>query len=220
MIFFVTNTLTTAGTSLRSEPKHIVFLSQLLLLFNFCHVCKTDNPSIEERQIGTKAVVTSTCHNPKCPKQVNTSHSQPNMPNSGIAAGNFLLCIAVLLAGGSATKVFRIFSHMGLGCVSLNTFFKFQRNKLFPTISLYWEKYQAKLLEKVKAIQGGIVLAGDGRHDSMGHSAKFGAYTMFCCTLPMIIHFALIQRNQPGSSPAMEFMGFKQCMEFLLGCGV
>ena len=28
------------------------------------------------------------------------------------------------------------------------------------------------------------------------------------------------QRNQPGSSPAMEFMGFKQCMEFLLGCGV
>ena len=131
MIFFVTNTLTTAGTSLRSEPKHIVFLSQLLLLFNFCHVCKTDNPSIEERQIGTKAVVTSTCHNPKCPKQVNTSHSQPNMPNSGIAAGNFLLCSAVLLAGGSATKVFRIFSHMGLGCVSLNTFFKFQRVSLF-----------------------------------------------------------------------------------------
>ena len=135
MIFFVTNTLTTAGTSLRSEPKHIVFLSQLLLLFNFCHVCKTDNPSIEERQIGTKAVVTSTCHNPKCPKQVNTSHSQPNMPNSGIAAGNFLLCMAVLLAGGSATKVFRIFSHMGLGCVSLNTFFKFQRVSLFQCSS-------------------------------------------------------------------------------------
>ena len=69
----------------------------------------------------------------------------------------------------------------------------FFQNKLFPTISLYWVKYQAKLLEKVKAIQGGIVLAGDGRHDSMGHSAKFGAYTMFCCTLPMVIHFALIQ---------------------------
>ena len=78
----------------------------------------------------------------------------------------------------------------------INIIFHFQsffQNKLFPTISLYWVKYQAKLLEKVKAIQGGIVLAGDGRHDSMGHSAKFGAYTMFRCTLPMIIHFALIQ---------------------------
>ena len=67
------------------------------------------------------------------------------------------------------------------------------QGKLFPTIFKYWQKYQANLLEKVKAIQGGVVEAGDGRHDSMGHSAKFGAYTIFCCTLPMIIHFALIQ---------------------------
>ena len=27
----------------------------------------------------------------------------------------------------------------------------------------------------------------------MGHSAKFRAYTIFCCTLPMIIHFAHMQ---------------------------
>ena len=67
------------------------------------------------------------------------------------------------------------------------------QGKLFPTIFNYWQKYQAKVLEKVKAIQGGVVVAGDGRHDSMGHSAKFGAYTIFCCTLPMVIHFALIQ---------------------------
>ena len=43
------------------------------------------------------------------------------------------------------------------------------------------------------AIQDGIIIAGDGRHDSMGHSAKFGAYTIFCCTVPMIIHFSLVQ---------------------------
>ena len=64
-------------------------------------------------------------------------------------------------------------------CNALHSF----QTQLFPTIL-----YQAKLLEKVKAVQGGVVLAGDGRHDSMGHSAKFGAYTIFCCTLPMIIH--------------------------------
>ena len=32
--------------------------------------------------------------------------------------------------------------------------------------------------------------------------------------------FLYFQRNQAGSSPAMEFMGFKQCMDYLLGCGV
>jgi hypothetical protein len=67
------------------------------------------------------------CKNPKCPKKENTWHSQPTIPGWNVPAGNFLLCMAVLVAGGSATKVFQIFSHMGLGCFSLNTFFKHQR---------------------------------------------------------------------------------------------
>ena len=39
------------------------------------------------------------------------------------------------------------------------------------------------MLEKVKAIQDGITIAGDGRHDSMGHCAKYGAYTIFFAAL-------------------------------------
>ncbi|KAK2555135.1 hypothetical protein P5673_023105 [Acropora cervicornis] len=96
----------------------------------------------------------------------------------------------------------------------------FNKIKLFPTILLYWEKYQKHLLEKVKAVKDGIIIAGDGRHDSMGYCAKYGAYTIFCCTIPMILLFSLIQRNQAGSSPAMEFMGFKSRMEFLIGYGL
>ena len=49
------------------------------------------------------------------------------------------------------------------------------------------------MLAKLKSVQGGITIAGDGRHDSMGHGTKFGAYTIFCCSIPMIIHFALVQ---------------------------
>jgi hypothetical protein len=64
---------------------------------------------------------------------------------------------------------------------------------LFPTIYLHWRKYQNMLIETARNIKGGVVLAGDGRHDSMGHSAKFCAYTMFCCTLGKIIHFDLVQ---------------------------
>ena len=116
-----------AGTNLRTEPKHIVFLSQLLLLFKFCHVCKTENPEVEAKQVRTEAVVTTSCSNPKCPKQENIWHSQPTMPNSQIPAGNFLLCMSILLAGSSATKVFQVFKHVGLCCVSLNTYFNYQR---------------------------------------------------------------------------------------------
>lgn len=111
--------LSVAGTNLRTEPKHIVFLSQLLLLFQFCHVCKTDNPELEAKQVGTEAVITTSFSNPKCPKRTNTWHSQPSMPNSQIRAGNFLLCMAVLLAGSSATKVFQVFKDMGFAVFHL-----------------------------------------------------------------------------------------------------
>ena len=39
------------------------------------------------------------------------------------------------------------------------------------------------------------MLAGDERHDSMGHSAKYGSYTIFCCTVGLIIHIVLIQAS-------------------------
>ena len=124
------------GTNLRTEPKHIVFLSQLLLLFGFCHSCKTSNPMVEVDQVGTEAVVTSTCSNPKCPNPKSTWHSQPTMPGTKLPAGNFLLGMAILEAWASASKVFTVFAHMGLGCISLNTFFKYQRVSSHENVTL------------------------------------------------------------------------------------
>ena len=115
------------GTNLRTELKHIVFVLQLLLLVRFCHSCKTSNPMVDVDQVGSEAVVTSTCSNPKCPNPKSTWHSQPTMPETKLPAGNFLLCMAILVAGASASKVLTVFAHMGLGCISLNTFFKYQR---------------------------------------------------------------------------------------------
>ncbi|KXJ17797.1 uncharacterized protein LOC110233295 [Exaiptasia diaphana] len=205
--------------NLRDEPKHIVFLSQLLLLFNVCHFCKSDNPLVTRRVIGTMVEVKSACTNLKCRKEY-IWKSQPNFPGTRIAAGNLLLCFAILMAGGSISKVSQVFKHMGLSCISLATFFRHQRNILFPSIHVHWKAYQQKLLQKVKDLGNNVVMAGDGRHDSMGHSAKYCAYTLFCCTLPLILHFTLVQRNEAGSSPAMEYMGFQNCINFILGSGV
>lgn len=38
-----------------------------------------------------------------------------------------------------------------------------------------------------------MIIAGDEQHDSMGHNAKYCAYTVFCCTIPLIIDFSLVQ---------------------------
>ena len=77
---------------------------------------------------------------------------------------------------------------------------------------LFWKDYQTKLLKKLKDFGTGLVLAGDGHHDSMGHCAKFGAYTILCCTaIPSIIHFALVQVCTTWMAITILFSKAKNC---------
>ena len=118
--------LSSSYDDVRREPKYIVFLSKLLLLFQFCHVCGTGNkPEITAEETGTGVVIKTVCNNSNCRKEF-TWTSQPFMPGTKMLAGNFLISMAVLFAGGSFTKVRQIFLHMGLACTSLSTFFRHQ----------------------------------------------------------------------------------------------
>ena len=124
--------------NIRTEPKFIVFISQLLLLLKFCPFCKGDNPEVETRKVGTMAFVKCTCTIPGCQK-VFTWRSQQYMPGtSKMPAGNFLLCFSMLVAGTSASKIFRVFSHMGLCCISLTTYFRHQKVSVKFKMT-YWQ---------------------------------------------------------------------------------
>jgi threonine dehydrogenase-like Zn-dependent dehydrogenase len=96
-----------------------VFLSQLKLLFKLCPSFKTANPLVETSQHGTKVVVHiyTHCGNPYCKQKESMWRSQPNMEGTKIAAGNFLLSFAILVAGASISKVHRVFTHIGMACI-------------------------------------------------------------------------------------------------------
>ena len=47
-----------------------------------------------------------------------------------------------------------------------------------PVIIKMWKEEQDKLVERLSNIGGGVVLSGDGRSDSPGYSAKYGAFTV------------------------------------------
>ena len=142
------------------------------------------------KQQGTMVIVNQHCTS--CSEESFEWKSQPMALGGKYPAGNVLLSFAVLMAGASISKVLLVFKHMGLSAYSARTFFFHQRNFLFPVVINYWERYQADLLSKLKAMKD-VVWSGDGRFDSMGHSAKFGAYTMFCNTLLKVIHFEILQ---------------------------
>ena len=107
-------------------------------------------------------------------------------------AGNILLRFAILIAGASVSKIFLVFKHMKLCMYNIRTYFIYQDKLLFPVVLSYWESYRSTLLNQVKDMKD-VVWSGDGRYDSMGHSAKFGVYSVFCCTLMKIVYFELLQ---------------------------
>ena len=175
------------GKDERDEPKGIVFLSKLLLLFQYCHLCMAPSPEVSPSQTGTLLTIETKCS--AC-KGIFTWKSQPFLLRK-FPAGNLLLSFAVLCAGASIKKVLTVFQHMGVLVYNEPTHYYHQRHLLIPTVVSFWRKYQKKIFDTLKGKE--VVLARDGRHDSMGHSAKFGTYTMFCCTAGLIIHIVLVQ---------------------------
>ena len=185
-MLLLSSRLDVEGKNIREEPKGIVFLSKLLLLFQFCHLCFFPKPKVAVTQTGTMLTIESECSN--C-GEMHTWKSQPDLLGR-FPAGNLLLSFAVLCAGASIRKVLLVFRHMGMLVYHEPTYYYHQRH-LIPSVVGFWRKYQKNLLEKLKDQE--VVLAGDGHHDSMGHSAKYGTYTMFGCTIGLIIHIVLVQ---------------------------
>ena len=85
--------------------------------------------------------------------------------------GNFLLCMGILLCGGSATKVFTMFKHMGLRCISFNTFIYHQRVSFLDMTSDYRE------LQLLSSSFTGIIQGSCVRR-FFSVSARFGRYNL------------------------------------------
>ena len=106
---------------------------------------------------------------------------------------NILLSFSVLMAGASISKVLLICKHLGLSVFNVRTFFYHQKKYLFPPhYYQILEDYRASLITSLQKVKD-LVWCGDGRFDSMGHSAKYGVYTMFCSSFNKCVHFELLQ---------------------------
>ena len=179
-----------SATPAYEEPKFIVFYTMLLQLFTiFCFKCKESGPTAKMKQNGTLVTVEQSCS--RC-RDVFVWNSQPPPLLGRYPLGNILLSFSVLMAGASIHKVLLVFRHLGLHAYSARTFFRHQKSSLFPVILHYWESYQANLVSKIKQLKD-VAWTGDGRFDSVGHSAKYGVYSLFCTTIMKIVHFELVQ---------------------------
>ncbi|KAH7984787.1 hypothetical protein HPB49_025741 [Dermacentor silvarum] len=84
-----------------------------------------------------------------------------------------------------------------------------------------YKEQQAQLLSRVAGVD--VDLAGDGRCDSPGHSAKYGTYVLYCTQVKRILHCQQIQVHESAavsSSNAMEKEGLARSLQKLDKQGV
>ncbi|XP_793036.5 uncharacterized protein LOC588250 [Strongylocentrotus purpuratus] len=165
--------------------------------------------------MGTMVIVNAECYS--CGKMWKWE-SQPYFHRT--PAGNVLLSASTLFAGGSWKKVERILGNLRVACISEQTFYGIQRTILQPVIEKKWVQDQQKVVQQLVAAATPLTLAGDGRADSPGHSAKYGVYTGLEVKINKIVDLELVQSNEVKSSYHMELEGFKRLQAFLASNGL
>ena len=169
------------------DKKYIVFESSLMKLFRRCSVCQssTDTSTFTK---GTFLRISQTCH--LCGTE-NNWESQPLIKNT--PAGNLLLSAAILYSGALPTKSLRIFEFMNCAVISPSAFFGHQQHYLHPAIRRTWKAKQSNIIQSLKRDDLPLIVGGDGRADSPGHSAKFGSYSIMDLVNNRILDIQLVQ---------------------------
>ena len=189
------------------EEKFIVFESCLTELFRQCPLCraKCSVVKVSSRSLGSMAVIKQNCLNKLCMFK-RSWESQPKIGK--IPAGNLLLSSATLYAGASPTQVIRVLKNLNIKTISGRTFLNHQKHYLQPTIIDHWKKCQEEHFEELRNRGEALVLGGDGRADSPGHSAKYGVYTLMDLKTFKVVDVQLVQVN-------MEFCEDVVCLNMM-----
>jgi len=111
--------------------------------------------------------------------------SQPVI--NDVPAGNILLSAAILFSGSLPSKTLQVLRIYG--CASI----RHQSSFLQPAICNVWNEHQAGLFKQLRREKRPLIIGGDGRADSPGHSAKFGSYSLMELQKKVIIDIQLVQ---------------------------
>ena len=156
-------------------------------LFTACRSCHQLCTGEVAQQMGTFISIRQACSH--C-GHVWMWNSQPFIKNK--PAGNILLSAAILFSGSTPTKALHFLNCLHVACITDRTFYLHQRQYLEPSVQAVWNHKQQQLLS---ACELPLIIGGDGRADSPGHSAKYGSYGVIDLRTNKVLHIELVQVN-------------------------
>ncbi|XP_041855509.1 uncharacterized protein LOC121649045 [Melanotaenia boesemani] len=108
---------------------------------------------------------------------------------------------------------------MQLQSYQYDTFRRHARAVIEPAVIHHWKTSQDAMLERLSQ-ESKVILGGDMRADSPGHSAKFGSYTVMDLSTNTVVDIQLVQSNEVGGSYHMEKEGLVRSLALLEARGV
>ncbi|XP_060552356.1 uncharacterized protein LOC132713698, partial [Ruditapes philippinarum] len=193
-----------------ASRKFIVSETCLNKLLSKCSTC--NKPVVVDKIVkGCLLVCTKTCS--YC-NETDTWESQPTF--GGLAEGHLDLSAAIMFSGSTTAKFLRALRFAGISCFNDSTFYNIQKHYLSPSIEHVWKTHQNKLINDIRGRGSPLILGGDGRCCSPGHTAKYGTYSVMDLDSGKILDIQLVQSNEVKNSHAMELEGLQRSLSFLL----
>lgn len=126
---------------------------------------------------------------------VSVQHQAEGQPMSGtMPLVNIVLAGGIMFSGASLTTTLNVFRHAGIQCFSDRTYSSIQYGYLVPVIRLVWDFKQTVLIDEIKEnYSGKVKLGGDARCCSLGHTAKYGWYSMMNLKNSTVLDIQLVQ---------------------------
>ena len=116
------------------------------------------------------------------------------------------------MSGNNFDKLSMLMKFLNVSFLSESTFSRIQTTCVTPVVKELWEAMKEKVWEVLKGEE--LALAGDGRNDSPGHSAKYCVYTIMEHYLHLIVDIEVVDKRETGGSSAtMEKLALKRLIE-------
>ena len=203
--------------AIRNERTLLVYESKLYELLRFCPNCGShlDQSLIEEvKNMGSQLHLKISCFK-------NCSVEWKSQPTVGSlkGLGNIFLASSIAFSGLPLAKFQRFAWLVNLKFISDSVYYQLRRDFILPTVRQKWN-VERKNMVKLLRSRDLVVLVGDGRCDSPGHSAKYCTYTFMETKTSRVIDTVDIPVTEVKNSNAMEKAGFIKILSGLKKEGV
>ncbi|XP_013383831.1 uncharacterized protein LOC106154126 [Lingula anatina] len=144
--------------------------------------------------------------------------SQPKL-NLGMLAGDFFWSTSLLFSGNNYRKVRFMSQWMNSGFVSEKTYYAIQRDYGIPAVEHHFRQMQDEILASCQNKE--VIIAGDGRMDSPGHSAQYCTYVVTNYETGDVLDIQVVEKKETQlNSNAMEKEGLLRSLRFLRERGI